>query len=385
MTKNILIVSGIYPPEIGGAATYAELMLRELPKKNIAVEVLTNGAGSIPGVHFVSAKGKLWRYVRFFLAVFTLAKRFDVVYAVDSSFGAATIAAFAARLRRKTFIMRVTGDYAWEQGMQRFGVTELLDDFAPLAERRRYRWQVRLLARAERYAAKRAAAIVAPSEYLKRIVETWGVPPEKIQVIHNAVDVPVIAETKKEIRERLGWKGPIVVSAGRLVPWKGFATLIEAFFDVARTVPDAKLFIVGDGPDQAVLQEKIEHMHCASCVVLMGKLSRDRLARYLKGADLFVLNTGYEGFSHQLVEAMSLGVPVITTAVGGNAEVIEDKTNGILLDYNDREMLAEAMKFLLRNKEARERLAKTAMEDAKQYTKEIMMEKLVRLFENPNI
>ncbi len=379
MIKNILIVSGIYPPEIGGSATYAELMLRELPKKGFVTEVLTTGEGNVQNVHFVPAKGKLGRYLKFFWAVFTLAKRFDAVYAVDSSFGAATIAAFAARLRRKTFVMRVTGDYAWEQGVQRFGVKELLDDFAPLAERRRYRWQVCWLARAERYAAKRAAAIVAPSEYLKRIVETWGVPPEKIRVIHNAVDVPLIAETKKDIRERLGWKTQIVVSAGRLVPWKGFGVLIEAFFDVARVVPGAKLFIIGDGPDQAALQEKIEHMHVRDAVVLMGKLSRDRLARYLKAADLFVLNTGYEGFSHQLVEAMSLGASVVTTAVGGNVEVIEDKTNGVLVDYNDREMLAEAMKFLLRTPAAREKLGKAAEEDAKQYTIEAMTGKLAQL------
>lgn len=380
MTKNILIVSGIFPPEIGGSATYAELMLRELPKKNFNVEVLTTGEGSIPGVHFVSAKGKLGRYMKFFWAVYTLAKKFDVIYAVDSSFGAATIAAFAARLRRKTFIMRVTGDYAWEQGMQRFGVNELLDDFAPFAEPRRYKFAVLYLARAERYAAKRAALIIAPSEYLRRIVETWGVAPEKIQVIFNAVDVPRITETRKDIREKLGWKGPVVVSAGRLVPWKGFTTLIEAFFDVLRAVPDAKLFIVGDGPDKAALQEKIDAMHLGESVALTGRLARERLARYLKGADLFVLNTGYEGFSHQLVEAMALGASVITTAVGGNVEVIEDKTNGLLLDYNDREMLAEAMKFLLRNKEARERLAKAAMEDAEQYSTSTMLEKLARLF-----
>lgn len=382
MTQRILIVSGIYPPEIGGSATYAELMMRELLKKNFTVEVLTTGEGQILGVHFVAAVGKFGRYLKFFLAAYTLAKNFDVIYAVDSSFGAATIVAFAARLRRKPFVMRVTGDYAWEQGMQRFGVNELLDDFAPLAEPRRYRLAVRILARAERYAAKRAALIVAPSEYLKRIVETWGVPPEKIQVVFNAVDVPRIAETKKDIREKLGWKGLVVVSAGRLVPWKGFVTLIEAFFDVLRAVPDAKLIILGDGPDKAAIEEKIDAMHLGESVTLPGRMARERLARYLKAADLFVLNTGYEGFSHQLVEAMSLGAPVITTAVGGNVEVIKDKTNGLLLDYNDREMLAEAMKFLLRNKEARERLAKAAMEDAEQYTTEIMMEKLKFLMSN---
>lgn len=378
VVKRVLVVSGIYPPEIGGSATYAELMFRELPKKGFATEVLTTGEWQIPGVHFVPSKGKLGRYIKFFWAAYTLAKRFDIIYAVDSSFGAATIAAFAAWLRRKPFIMRVTGDYAWEQGMQRFGVNELLDDFAPLTEPRRYKFAVRILARAERYAAKRATFIIAPSEYLKRIVETWGVAPEKIQVIFNAVDVPRITETKKDIRERLGWKGSVVVSAGRLVPWKGFATLIEAFFDVLRSVPDAKLIILGDGPDKSALEEKIDAMHLGESVTLSGRLARERLARYLKAADLFVLNTGYEGFSHQLVEAMALGAPVITTAVGGNVEVIKDKTNGVLTNYNDREMLGEAIKFLLRNKEARERLAKAAMEDAEQYATEIMTEKLSR-------
>ncbi len=82
---------------------------------------------------------------------------------------------------------------------------------------------------------------------------------------------------------------------------------------------------------------------------------------------------------------MGAGLPVVTTAVGGNVEVIEDKVNGILVDYNDREMLAEAMKFLLRNKEARERLAKAAAETASEFTTAKMMEQLARLLANPNI
>ncbi|MBI2406262.1 MAG: glycosyltransferase family 4 protein [Candidatus Harrisonbacteria bacterium] len=385
MAQKILIVSGIYPPEIGGAATYAELMLRELSKKDFTVEVLTNGAGNIQNVHFISAKGKLGRYLKFFWAAFTLAKRFDVVYAVDSSFGAATIAAFAAFFARKKFMMRVTGDYAWEQGVQRFGVKELLDDFSPNTLPRRYRWQVRALARAERFAARRARVIIAPSEYLKRVVETWGIAPEKIKVIFNGVDAIKIAEKKSDIRERLGWKGITIVSAGRLVPWKGFLTLIDAFFDVVHIVPGAKLFIVGDGPEREMLEKKVETMHLQGSIVLMGRLSRERLARYLKAADVFVLNTGYEGFSHQLVEAMSAGLPVVTTAVGGNVEVIEDKVNGILVDYNDREMLAEAMKFLLRNPAAREKLGVAAAETASEFTTAKMMEQLARLLANPNI
>ncbi len=110
---RILIVTGIYPPDIGGSATYSNLLLNELPKRGFRVAVLTYGNSKIPGVFGVS---KAWpkgiRHIIFLLKLLFLGRRYDLILPADSSFGAATIAVFAGKLIGKKVIVRVTGDYA---------------------------------------------------------------------------------------------------------------------------------------------------------------------------------------------------------------------------------------------------------------------------------
>lgn len=379
MTKKLLIVTGIYPPAIGGAATYAALLRRELPKKGIAVTVLTYGKSNDVGVRAVSlAWPKGLRHLLFFVKAYFLACKSDAVLAADSSFGAATVGAAAARLAKKKFILRVTGDYSWEQGVARYGVTQLLDDYAPEAKDRAYPAAVLRLFRWQKWAAERASRIIAPSAYLESVVMRWGIPAEKITVIHNGVDFTTNMEAIDAARLKLGLRGKVVLSAGRFVPWKGFEMLIDAFH-LLTDVPDVTLIIVGDGLERKKLESKITLLKLGGKVRMPGVMSRGEFSRYLAAADVFALNTGYEGFSHQIIEAMAAGLPVITTDVGGNPEIITDKENGILVEYNDKEMLASAMRFLLQNDAARQKLGAAARETAKQFTKEKMIEQLAQL------
>jgi glycosyltransferase involved in cell wall biosynthesis len=230
----------------------------------------------------------------------------DAVLALDPvSIGLPAMRA-AKRLRKK-FVVKIVGDYAWEQGRQRFGVTQELDDFV---KTKQPSWSVRRLQAVEKEVATGADRVIVPSEYLKRVVSAWGVSAEKISVIYNSIELPdALPEVSRNPEEFL------IVSSGRRVPWKGF----EAIERVAAKRPGWRV-------------------HIASGV------SREEALAWTKAADVYVLNSEYEGLSHALIEAMMLGTPVIATSAGGNTELIRDGVNGFLIAPKDDAALQRALR-----------------------------------------
>ncbi len=131
-----------------------------------------------------------------------------------------------------------------------------------------------------------------------------------------------------------------------------------------------RLVIVGEGPDRPVLEKMIKNMGLERKVTLLGKKSPALIADYFAAADIFVLNSGYEGFSHQILEAMVAGVPVIASSSGGNKEVIKQGENGFMIKYNDEFNLLEAVKTLWQNTELRQHFIEEGKKTASQYTPE---------------
>ncbi len=365
---RILLATGIFPPSIGGPATYTKLLSTELPKRGIEAEVVTFDA--------VRHLPKLIRHFSYFLRVFKAAKQTDVVYAQDPvSVGLPALC--AARLCKKRFMLKVVGDYAWEQGTQRYGVTDRLDVFA--TKNKAYRMPVRLMKRIQLFVAKSAERVIVPSVYLKSIVVAWGVPADKVHVIYNAFDAPALpSESRDDIRRKEFIDGRLIVSVGRLVPWKGFDTLIELAGRLQREFPDVGLLIIGDGPERTRLEAKAKALGLGRAVRFAGKLPQDKMLRLLSAADLFVLNTSYEGFSHQLLEVMALGVPIVTTAVGGNPELIQDGVEGILLPYDDREAFRDTMARIFEGTIPVSRYALKAKEKVATFTVDRMVTELVK-------
>lgn len=397
---RILVVTGIFPPEIGGSATYSSLLLKELPKRGVGVSVLTYGNKvssrqartinhysssesdaasneSRSNIYYVFRKWpKGLRHILFFIKLLFLERKHDLILAADSSFGAATVAVFAGKLIGKKVIVRVTGDYAWEQGMTRFGVKDLIDEF----QSKRYGFFVALLRKFQTYAVKNAYLVIAPSEYLKRIAVGWGANPEKVKVIYNAVDLPNTdfyssSESDSASDESRSYT---IISAGRLVPWKGFDVLIEAVAELREDIPEIRLVIVGFGPEESKLKAKSHQLKAG--VDFVGSLTKDLLVNNVIASDVFVLNTAYEGFSHQIVEVMSLSVPVITTNVGGNPEIIKDGENGLLVGFNDKEAIKQTILKLYKDRSLAKKLGEMGMESAKKYTVERMISGLLKSF-----
>lgn len=380
--KKVLITTGIYPPDIGGPATYSSLLLKELGGYDYEIKVLTYGAKELAVAETIYVVSNKWpkglRHFIYFIKVLFLGWRADVILAADSSFGAAFISILAAKLIGKKIIVRVTGDYAWEQGQQRFGVKDLMDDF----QNKKYGLLVELLRLCQKFFARAATAVIVPSFYLKKIVLKWGAKEEKIKVIYNSVDLADSSSTKEEARQKLGLEGKILVSIGRLVLWKGFLDLIEAAAGLFKEIADLKLLIIGDGPERKRLEMKIEKLGLNNRIFLIGAMAKNKLFEYLKAADVFVLNTAYEGFSHQIIEAMSLGLPVVTTAIGGNPEVIKNGLNGFLVRHGDKEELKAVLKRVVSNEILQKKIGASAKGASLNFSKEIMLDKIKELLNN---
>lgn len=362
---RLLIATPLYPPESGGPATYAAILERELPSRGIEVEL----------VKFSSVRGypKLIRHLAYMWSVYGRGRKADAILALDPV-STGLPAMLAARMLRKPFFVKIVGDYAWEQGTQRFKVRDSLDEFVLHSA---HPFPVRLLKGIERMVALRAVKVLVPSQYLKKIISSWSVPEAHIEVVHNAVSVDAVGTVPEAVR---ALAQPLVVSVGRLVPWKGMHGLIEAMEKIRETIP-ATLAIVGSGPQSDALRLEAKRKLGSACV-LTGQLSHEDTLATMQAGDVFVLNTSYEGLSHLLIEALSLGKPVVTTSVGGNTELITHGDNGMLVRPNECKELAEALRAILKDVPLKERLSASAKESAKRFSVEMLADRTATLLKS---
>lgn len=381
--KRLLITTGVFAPDIGGPASYARTLGTGLSASGIQVTVLSYssvtrfaGDAAVPFTVRRVWTGLPWgvRHVLYFIRATMLARRADAILTLNAV-SAGLPALWASRLCRKPLIVRIVGDYAWEIALQTGATFLLIDEF----QKTKASGRIGRLQRIQRRVCNAASAIIVPSEYLAGLVAGWGVPREKLHVINNGVAPIHLNVTKEEARKRIGIAGNIIVSAGRLVPWKGFLMLIKLMPQLFQANQFYRLVILGDGPDMKMLRSAVHTLGLERKVFLVGRKSPADTELYLAAADMFVLNTAYEGFSHQVVEAMAAGVPVITTAVGGNREIVVQGENGLLVRYNDEFNLAEAIKAVSRQEELRTRLVENGKHTAAQYSARRMEERTTAL------
>lgn len=385
--NKILITTGIFPPDIGGPSSYAELIASALSDRGFKVCVLTYSTSfwirhSTLQYKFkvvrVWGKWPIWiKHFIFGTKLLKLLPGYETVFALNV-WSAGFPSLIVSKVFRKKFVVKIVGDYAWEVGVGKGKVKVLLDDFQKL---KKGGW-IGILYKLQNWICKKADAIIVPSKYLSGIVKGWGVPESKIKVVYNGVDFKLSGMTKEASRTKIGIHGSIILSIGRLVPWKGFRMLIKIMPQLLNINQFTRLVIVGEGPDKEPLESMIGNLNLKKKAYLIGKKSKKDLADYLAAADMFILNTGYEGFSHQILEAMSAGVPVITTAVGGNKEIIKQGENGFLVKHNDEFNIIEAIKALWKDKDLGAHFVEEGKKTLNKFSSEKMVEETIKVLTN---
>jgi teichuronic acid biosynthesis glycosyltransferase TuaC len=199
-------------------------------------------------------------------------------------------------------------------------------------------------------ALQSATRIFAVSDSLKHLAMSLGVPGDKVLVVGNGVDTLKFHRLPRDAaRQKLGLPAdaPVLVSVGALVERKGFHRVLECLPVLRQRFPGLRYLIVGGaGPEgdwSVRLRSSVIDLGLQDCVVFLGTLPQESLKAPLSAADVFVLATHNEGWANVFLEAMACGLPVVTTEVGGNAEVVANAKLGILVPFGQRERLTESI------------------------------------------
>lgn len=347
---EVLIVSGIWPPAVGGPASHGPEFGRFLVERGHGVRAMTAAGAQGPaesGFPVTAARNdraRLLRQPAAAAALMRAAAGVDVIYAT----GLYGRSSMTSRLRRTPLVMKLVSDPAFERARRLGLFSGTLEEFQtterPIA--------IRALKRARDLALSRPSRIVIPSRYLAEIANTWGNLGPRIRVVPNPAPRIQRDEPRSSLRERLGITGPTFVFAGRVTAQKNLPLAITALGGV----DGASLVIVGDGPATPEVEAAIATAGVGDRVRMLGALPRDRAIEWMRAADACVLPSDWENFPHAAVEALAAGTPVVATAVGGVPEIIDNGVNGVLIDRGDESALTNAMNSLLSDSDLIERL-----------------------------
>ena len=238
----------------------------------------------------------------------------------------------------------------------------------------------KLIFLARKAAYKSAGTIIANSKGLAEQTMNYFNIRGRILTIKNGIDLKIIEENAKEIAEHPYFKSnvPIIVSVGRLTTQKGFSCLIKSVAIVNSKIP-VRLIIIGGGELEDVLKKQAQILGISKEVSFIGFERNPH--KYTAQCKIFVCSSLYEGFSNSLLEALALGLPIVSTDhdFGAN-EIIEDGKSGLLVPVADPKAMAEAILRVLTNDELRKKLSRNAREKARDFALEKTVSEYKKLF-----
>ena len=364
---KILVITGIFPPDIGGPATYVPTISSELVKRGhkVTVVTLSEARGDHDDISYPFRIRRVrrglfmpWRFLLTVMAILREGSRVQLLY-VNGLYIEAVVANL---FLRKPMVQKIVGDWAWERATNKRWVADTFEEF----QKCRHGLKVEALKFLRRFCARRADVMIVPSSYLARAVANWGVTESKTAVVYNAVELPSPSPCAVPLSTRFK-----LVTVGRLVPWKQVDHLIEALVGCG----EAGLVIVGDGPERSRLEEFVRDRQLVDRVYFAGQRSKEDTLALMAACDLFVLNSTYEGFPHVVLEAMCAGLPVVATAVGGTPELVQHGENGILISPSSNNTLSKTILHLVCSSEERRRLAAGAQQTMQRFRRATMVEK----------
>jgi glycosyltransferase involved in cell wall biosynthesis len=222
-----------------------------------------------------------------------------------------------------------------------------------------FNWFLRIF---EEKMLERSSKIIAVSDFTRReLLQYYKVKEEKICVIHNGVDVNKFkpASDKRRAKEELGLnpEDVAILSVGRLYARKGLFTLIESMPAVVKRFRNAKFVISGKGQSHEMkkLVAHADKLGIRDNIIFTGYFPDEKLPRLYQAADVFAFSTFYENLPFAVLEALSTGLPVVTTYVGGIPEMIDSGKNGFLVQpFNAKELSDRVLHVLEHPAEADE-------------------------------
>jgi glycosyltransferase involved in cell wall biosynthesis len=325
MRKRLTLLTGIFPPDIGGPATSVPALVPYLRDAGWDVAIVTLADRPEPSlddpcpvVRIPRRKPRLRRIDEVRRSVHRLKP--DLVFAsglhVES-----TVA------REVPVVQKIVGDWAWERARNLRWTSVGVEQF----ERARLPARARALRLLRRRVTRTARMVVVPSRFVGKLVSAWGVEERRLRVVPNAA--PAAVGFKRHLRSRRA------LFVGRLVPWKHVDHAIRAL----APIPDLELDVLGVGPELESLHGLTRSLAVERRVRFHGLASRDAVRKIMTRAAFLVLPSSYEGMPHVVLEAFAAGLPVVAADAAGTREIVRDHVSGLLYPWGDLHALEDAM------------------------------------------
>ena len=319
---KILITVGIFPPDIGGPASFVPKIaeLYSNSGHDVTVVCLTDRKQTdnlnFKVVRILRNQNLLIRWIK------TVSQIIRQGYNADLFFvnGLPMESYIANIFTRKKLIRKIVGDWAWERGMNKKIINESFDEF----QNNKHNLHLEIAKFSRGWTATKADLIITPSNHLKNVVKGWGVKENSIKVIYNGTKLknkpdPIDDQPNDYLK---------LITVGRLAPWKNIDIIIEALSDYKKANQNFIFYIVGSGPEEIKLKKLVNDLDLENFVTFTGQLQKDDLNYYLQKSDIYIQASSYEGLPHVILEAMSHNLSIISTPIGGTNEVIQDGKNG---------------------------------------------------------
>ncbi|MBQ1999282.1 MAG: glycosyltransferase family 4 protein [Spirochaetales bacterium] len=372
---KLLMLNSEYPPLGGGQGNANKAMLKEFAKTDIQVDLITASSGK----KHKEINGKIRL---FFLNIGKNEKNFLfqsskelITYSVKSW-------RFAAKLIKQSISKKAKYDaiIAWSGVPAGFIAMTLSFIFripyivllrgadVPFYDKRWAKLDKFVFRFLSPYIWKNSLLTIANSQSLRELAYKTS-RKKKIDLIYNGIDL-----------ERYTNKSDIkispkqIIAVGRLSKIKGFDLLIQA---VAAIKTPCQLVIAGDGPEKENLENLAKMLGIEKKVILLGRLEKEQLISFYQESSIFCMSSYNEGMSNAMLEAIACGLPVVTTQVGGAAELV--KGNGVIVPCGDSFAIQEALETLLDNPERMAQCQKQSLQIASEFSWDIVTNSFIDL------
>ena len=377
---NILITVGIFPPDIGGPASFVPKISDFLIENGHNVKIIClsevgniNTEDNFDVIRIKRSNNLPIRWIKTIYQIVKNGRRSDLIFVN----GLGVESAIANLILQKQLIRKIVGDPVWERAYNKKRITESFDDFQ--INKHSFLIEVQKLLR--NWSINSAEIVITPSDHLKSFVSGIGYS-KKILKIKNGVNITDINranESKADIN---------LIIISRLVVQKNINIVIEAMKLLDNK--NQKLSIIGEGGEFSKLENTIHDLNLQNQVQLLGKIDNNKISQFLLTADIFIQASDYEGLPHSVLEAINYEVPILSTETGGCKDLLNDGERGFIIPMPpDKKVIAENISFIIENKAEATKRANEAksfinkkhnfLEQANQYMKIFEQNEIIEL------
>ena len=337
---NILITVGIFPPDIGGPASFVPKIANHLINMDNKIKIicLADEENLLleDKLDVLRIRRSTYLPIRWFKTISLIIKHgreSDILFVN----GLGVEAAIANLYLRKKIVRKIVGDPVWERFYNKKRTSETFDDFQNL----KHNSNVRIQKLIRNWSISSSEIVITPSDHLKEFINRTN-PKTEVLKINNGIEITEFKRNKTPTHEF-----NILINS-RLVVQKNVHLVIEAMGSVKNL--DINLKIIGEGGEFARLEDLITNLKIQNRVKMIGKVENNLISEYLKTSNLFIQASDYEGLPHSILEAINYEVPILSTEVGGCKDLLDNGDRGFIISSpQNKQQIAEKIDYIYEN------------------------------------